>query len=282
MSNLLINEPPLQVLPSLAKSIGLNEAIVLQQLHYWLRHAKVEHDGKMWIYKNFDKWKEQDFDFWSINTIRRAVKSLSDQNLIMVEKLARNSFDRVNHYTINYEELEKLDVKSTLKPITTQQPNMGASNNPERAEQQPNMGASEQPNMGASLREQEETNEETNEENVSDVFNRIYNDLKMQLVISGIIPVGKLANDDELKPEIYTYLSWCDRKGFKDHERLSSVIGFFKKKPFDDRKRYYTKYDDANRNYFNQDDYENSVPVSDERAAEIRAQYSDVLAGVRF
>lgn len=33
--SLLIEEPPLQILPSLAAAIGLNEAIVLQQL-YWL------------------------------------------------------------------------------------------------------------------------------------------------------------------------------------------------------------------------------------------------------
>ena len=33
---LLIDEPPLMVLPSLAAVIGLNEAIMLQQIHYWL------------------------------------------------------------------------------------------------------------------------------------------------------------------------------------------------------------------------------------------------------
>ena len=36
MSRLLINEPPLIVLPSLAKEIGLNEAIIVQQIQYWL------------------------------------------------------------------------------------------------------------------------------------------------------------------------------------------------------------------------------------------------------
>lgn len=161
MSNLLINEPPLQVLPSLAAAIGLNEALLLQQLHYWLRHAKVEHEGRMWIYKNLDKWKEQDFPFWSKNTIRRAIKSLSDQGLILIEKLAPNSFDRVNHYAINYELLSKIELKSTQTPIVAEQPKMGASNKPEWAQEQPKMGASEQPKMGASLREQQETNKES-------------------------------------------------------------------------------------------------------------------------
>lgn len=161
MSNLLINEPPLQVLPSLAAAIGLNEALLLQQLHYWLRHAKVEHDGKMWIYKNLDKWKEQDFPFWSKNTIRRAVKSLNDKDLILVEKLAQNSFDRVNHYTINYAELMKIELKTPQKPDVIEQPKMGASSSADWAQEQPKMGLSEQPKMGASLREQQETNKES-------------------------------------------------------------------------------------------------------------------------
>jgi hypothetical protein len=32
--SLLIEEPPMQVLPSLAAAIGLEEALFLQQLHY--------------------------------------------------------------------------------------------------------------------------------------------------------------------------------------------------------------------------------------------------------
>ncbi len=36
MAKLLLNEQPLVVLPELACKIGLNEAIILQQLNYWL------------------------------------------------------------------------------------------------------------------------------------------------------------------------------------------------------------------------------------------------------
>ena len=119
MSNLLINEPPLQVLPSLAAAIGLNEALLLQQVHYWLRHAKVEHDGKMWIYKTYEEWQKQDFSFWSVRTVKRTVINLIDRNLLMVEKLSSNSFNRVNHYTINYTELLKLDVAQAPIPVNT-------------------------------------------------------------------------------------------------------------------------------------------------------------------
>jgi len=40
MSKLLIDEYPLQVLPSLAVIYGLNEAIILQQVHYWIKDRK--------------------------------------------------------------------------------------------------------------------------------------------------------------------------------------------------------------------------------------------------
>ena len=44
MSNLLIHEEPLLVLPGLASRIGLNEAIFLQQIHYWLNRSEHFYD----------------------------------------------------------------------------------------------------------------------------------------------------------------------------------------------------------------------------------------------
>ena len=41
MSNLLIDDYPILVLPKLANEIGLNEAIVLQQMHYWLKKVTI-------------------------------------------------------------------------------------------------------------------------------------------------------------------------------------------------------------------------------------------------
>ncbi|MDN6162330.1 MAG: DNA replication protein DnaD, partial [Atopostipes sp.] len=80
--NLLINEYPLLVLPNLAKEIGLNEAIFIQQLHYWLngKSAKVK-DGKKWVYNTYEDWQEQ-FPFWSVPTIKRIVSKLREKKLI--------------------------------------------------------------------------------------------------------------------------------------------------------------------------------------------------------
>ena len=71
MTKLPISEPPLEVLPTLARAIGLNEAIILQQLHCRLERSDHEHEGRRWVYNTLEQWQEQ-CPFWSIPTIKRA------------------------------------------------------------------------------------------------------------------------------------------------------------------------------------------------------------------
>lgn len=103
--NLLINEPPLQVLPSLAIQIGLNEAIVLQQLHYLLPMAQTIHDGKKWVYNSIKSWNEKYFPFFSKNTLIRTFDNLEKMGLILSEKLKKTENNQTKFYTINYDEL---------------------------------------------------------------------------------------------------------------------------------------------------------------------------------
>jgi hypothetical protein len=105
LSRLLINEQPLQVLPSLAVAVGLNRAIFLQQLHYWLLKSEHHYDGRAWVYNTYDAWLEQ-FPFWSLNTLTRIVRSLEDERLILTTReYNRFSLDHTKWYTIVYEEL---------------------------------------------------------------------------------------------------------------------------------------------------------------------------------
>lgn len=110
-SKLLIQEAPLQVLPSLAKAIGLNEAIVLQQVHYWLERSKHEYQGQSWFYKT-DEDFHAEFSFWSVNTFRRTVSRLKERGLLLVDhlhgELMGNKFNRTKWYTVNYEELDRI------------------------------------------------------------------------------------------------------------------------------------------------------------------------------
>ena len=61
--HLLIKESPLQVLPSLVMQVGLNEAILLQQLHFRLLISANVRDGHEWVYKTVDQWKNEEFHF---------------------------------------------------------------------------------------------------------------------------------------------------------------------------------------------------------------------------
>ena len=104
MGNLLISEPPLQVLPSLAVKVGLNEAIVLQQFHYWLQRSNNVRDGYRWIYNSFPNWNKQ-FPFWGLNTLKRAITSLEKDGYLITANYNRAGFDKTKWYRINYEKL---------------------------------------------------------------------------------------------------------------------------------------------------------------------------------
>jgi len=38
--NLILNDRPLIIIPALAMTIGQNESVILQQLHYWITRSK--------------------------------------------------------------------------------------------------------------------------------------------------------------------------------------------------------------------------------------------------
>lgn len=105
-SKILFDEQPLVISPSLAQLVGLNESIILQQLHYWLGKNPKEMDGRKWIYNTYDDWKEQ-FPFWSISTIRRVITTLENAGIIINANYNQRKFDKTKWYSIDYEKLEK-------------------------------------------------------------------------------------------------------------------------------------------------------------------------------
>ncbi|MCP4597769.1 DnaT-like ssDNA-binding domain-containing protein [Neptuniibacter sp.] len=146
MSNLLISEAPLVVLPSLAEAIGLNEALVLQQIHFWVAQSQQEYDGYKWFYRTDADWMVE-FKFWSDSTLRRAVKNLKKMNLIRVEKLSRhfggNSFDQKKYYSIDYSAVSALELGSRscasgqsdqMEPVKPSEPSNKASSQNDQIE----------------------------------------------------------------------------------------------------------------------------------------------------
>jgi len=104
----LMNEHPLVIKSKLASKIGLNEALFLNQINYWIKDdPRVPlHDGKRWHYASYKQWLK-DFSFWSESTLKRTIKSLTDLNLIIIEKKDEDKRNRINWYSVNYEEMKK-------------------------------------------------------------------------------------------------------------------------------------------------------------------------------
>ena len=107
-SSLLINESPLLVLPSLAVKAGLNEALILQQVHYWISNTKagIEHGGRRWVRSTIKDWKEQ-IPFWSEKTISRVMHSAKQQGFLLCEQLSKDSWDKTMYYSIDYDALDR-------------------------------------------------------------------------------------------------------------------------------------------------------------------------------
>jgi len=102
---LLLDERPLIILPSLATAIGLNEAIVMQQLHYWLENENsgIVEDGRRWIYNTYAQWAAN-FPFWSDKTIRRIINGLEESGMILAtDKFNKDRSDRTKWYSIDRE-----------------------------------------------------------------------------------------------------------------------------------------------------------------------------------
>lgn len=115
--SLILNSRPLVVIPELAEAIGLNEAIIIQQIHYWCADGRstVRHDGINWVYNTYEQWQEQ-FPFFSDRTIRRALKSLQDQGLVFVEQLNKSRHDRTNFYSVNYGRIDEVSEAVSNRP----------------------------------------------------------------------------------------------------------------------------------------------------------------------
>ena len=101
---LVINAKLLEVLQG---HINLNEVIILQQIDYWTELAKQEKknfiDGEYWYFSSVQKMYERNFKFcFSIETLRRSLKLLEENNfLITIKKF------NAKYYRVNYEEINK-------------------------------------------------------------------------------------------------------------------------------------------------------------------------------
>lgn len=109
----------LQFSPYLADAVGLNEAVVIQQMIYFFnerRNGKVV-NGERWLYNTYAQWQEV-FPFWSERTIQRVFTNL-EQMQIVISCQPEGRMSRRKYYRFNRGMLNKI-FKGTLKRRTCQ------------------------------------------------------------------------------------------------------------------------------------------------------------------
>lgn len=94
----------------LAKDLGLNKALVLSRIYYYQKLNQSQNknfkDGSYWVYQSVEKFREKDFPFWSIRTIKELLKELELYNYISSVNLF-SEFSRVKSYSVNQSVIEK-------------------------------------------------------------------------------------------------------------------------------------------------------------------------------
>lgn len=90
---------------------SLDEAIVLNQLNYWIERNKDANrnfrDGHYWVYNSYEAWRKQDFPVWSATKIKRIFTSLEGKGIVLSANYNKLAIDKTKWYTIDYDKLKK-------------------------------------------------------------------------------------------------------------------------------------------------------------------------------
>lgn len=124
MSNLLLDERPLLVLPSLAAGLkSLDEAVILQQIHYWIEKKQNYRDGRYWVYNSMGNWMQQFPWIKSRTTLTRYFNNLEKKGLLITGNYNKAGFDKTKWYTIDYSALSNFEQR-LYRTCTTSDQNL--------------------------------------------------------------------------------------------------------------------------------------------------------------
>ena len=100
----------------LTKFVGKNESILLNQINYWLSKSGREIRGLngKWIYNSLNEWHKQ-FNYWSLSTLRRTIKSLEKSGILISKKINAKKWNHTKWYSIEYNKLNQLIKHATVR-----------------------------------------------------------------------------------------------------------------------------------------------------------------------
>ena len=109
----LIPEKPLIISPSLAATIGLEEAVLLQVLSDFVTHGRAEHhNGYDWFEVSAEQLG-QFVPFWNERDIQRSANSLRDKGILLIAS-APFSSSHTLRFTLNQSSAPKRRATSAI------------------------------------------------------------------------------------------------------------------------------------------------------------------------
>lgn len=113
--------PNIPVCVELANAIGLNEAMLLQQIHYWCCISKEKkfyfEDGHYWAKNTYEGWTQQ-LPWKGRKTTERVVENLETKGLIIIGNYSRGAENRTKWYRVNYDRLAEITSSFCTAKVT--------------------------------------------------------------------------------------------------------------------------------------------------------------------
>ena len=111
----------------IAVVFGINEAVIINQIWYWMRHNEERgynyREGRYWVRYTFEELHSREFPWLSVKTIKRAVCKLEEAGVLLSEsKYNKRPGDRTKWYSVDKDKLdlliaEKQDPKGQNDPM---------------------------------------------------------------------------------------------------------------------------------------------------------------------
>lgn len=87
----------------IATEYGINEAILLNNIYYWVEYNKANeknfHDGYYWTYSSAKAFSEL-FPYMSLKQVTYALKKLKKEKLIITGNYNQSTYDRTTWYAL--------------------------------------------------------------------------------------------------------------------------------------------------------------------------------------
>lgn len=91
---------------NLAKAIGEKQAIILQQINFWVQHNKESEtnfiDGRYWCYNSLQEWQKENFEHMTLKTVERCLEDLRKNEVVIARREVRNGKSTL-FYSIDYD-----------------------------------------------------------------------------------------------------------------------------------------------------------------------------------